>query len=329
MTDLGLPYVPIDPRIMDRQRFLDFLDLLETATEREALSYILMLLLFAGRSHIRGHLGPVTARQIKRICQWEGPPNVLFDAFKASRWLIEDKDGLRIEGWERHGGRLVAERDRKRAWDAANRAKRASKKAPSTQAATARRPSDVGQTSVRPHELELELEDLNTKTAAPTAAALTKRKPETKIIIRPEEKTRSSQTEIKPSVAMCQPLSSSLLIEQSVGVRAFNAFVRKANVAPAKSPQTLNKIATMAPYSQQELESALELTRNSTSNPNVGLLLLKIGDVRRMSCADTKPVKLSHGTESVFRAAEYARLSAAEKEREEAEMALKYGKVMP
>src|SRR5690348_15952279 len=124
MAELPLPYVPIDPRIMESQRFQDFVDAADV-DEDQALLHIMKLLLFAGRMRPDGDLSTMSARQLARTCGWRDEPGAFVEALVKSGWLEEHGPGYRIEGWERHGGRSMDERERGRKRKAEWRASKA------------------------------------------------------------------------------------------------------------------------------------------------------------------------------------------------------------
>jgi hypothetical protein len=112
MSELALPYVPIDPTIHERGRFTDFVDALNIEDDPNAEWYIIALLLWAGRMKVDGNIGKPTPKRLAKICRWPGCPDELLAALISTGWLIDSKtkEGWYIEGWERHGGRVLKKR---------------------------------------------------------------------------------------------------------------------------------------------------------------------------------------------------------------------------
>lgn len=109
---MPLPYVPIDPMIDESERMDLFLDALGDHDDGDPECRVYKLLLWAGRSRIDGHTGKISARRLTEICRWRGDPQQLLKAFLSAGWLAEEQGGYYIEGWDRHGGKVLKERER-------------------------------------------------------------------------------------------------------------------------------------------------------------------------------------------------------------------------
>lgn len=119
MAELPLPYVPIDPRIWESSRYLIYIAEMEGETEHDCRIALIEFLLFAGRSRPDGDLSDMTPAAIESVCRWDGGRGKLFDALRAGGWL---NDKQHIDGWDRHGGKMIAERKRWRENKRKNRA---------------------------------------------------------------------------------------------------------------------------------------------------------------------------------------------------------------
>lgn len=126
--ELGLPYVPIDPGIFESDRMGAYLDMMsEAGHECWCLPWkVIRLLLWAGENRPNGNLGlagvTVMSRGTSTGCPCGVPHKTLRDIFLKSGWLVETKGGVLIEGWDRHGGRLLKRRKQWRERKAKNRA---------------------------------------------------------------------------------------------------------------------------------------------------------------------------------------------------------------
>lgn len=111
--ELALPYVPIDPNIEQSERMDLFLEALGLGGDHVAPWYVVRLLLWAGRNRPDGNLGRMSPGAIARAAGWTGDAQAFLEALVAAKWLIEVDDGWRVEGWERHGGKVL---DRREEW---------------------------------------------------------------------------------------------------------------------------------------------------------------------------------------------------------------------
>lgn len=125
MRDLPLPYVPIDPLLNESGRFVAFVEAAGLHDDPFAEFYIYKLLLFAGKSRIDGNLGPIPSRSLAKACGWRGDANVFLEALLVSGWLVKNGTDLHIEGWGRHGGRVL---ERRKDWRVRQQKHRASQK---------------------------------------------------------------------------------------------------------------------------------------------------------------------------------------------------------
>jgi len=119
--ELPLLYVPLDPRYYAAQRFLDFMAAAELNSDDPLLEplancVIVRLICHAGSfPNLVGNIGRLHPLTLAQICRWPWEPERLRDALLKSGWLIENPDGTYvIEGYERHGGKVFAERERHR-----------------------------------------------------------------------------------------------------------------------------------------------------------------------------------------------------------------------
>jgi hypothetical protein len=112
--ELELPYVPVDPGIETSERMGLYLDALDAVDDEMAPWHVVKLLLWIGKNRADGNLGKMSDKTIAKFAGWKRDPQVLVNALVLSGWLIKVKDGYRLEGWERHGGKLIAERERYR-----------------------------------------------------------------------------------------------------------------------------------------------------------------------------------------------------------------------
>lgn len=307
---LPLPYVPIDPLIMDSTRFGDFMDALGTDNEDTAWICLSRLLLFAGRKHIDGYLD-VSPKQLARHCHWDGDPEILLAALTQSGWLIASDRGHHIEGWERHAGRVLRERERKRADYERKTERKAAKSAKAKMARIAKRSKNTavpgilqevsgesaatlrqsGGVSLIEHELEHEPELLNTgdkyETRGPTE----------------QNPTRARACETQPPPAATQALAAmpqpepepegggELLGSGSVmaapamlcDLDAVIGFVESAFSLPKTQGwyrDNQAKAAALLPISEQELRDAWAEIRLQ-KRPNPGFLIAVLQRHRR------------------------------------------------
>jgi hypothetical protein len=165
MRDLPLPYVPIDPLLNESQRFIDFVEAAQLHDDPYAEFYIHKLLLFAGRSRVDGNLGKMPARSIAKACFWSGDADVFVDALMTSGWLVRDGSSgeLSIEGWERHGGKVLEKREywknqKRTARYNAEKSKELPRNHIPNKKTSNRCPKDVQETSTRSHPLKCEVE---------------------------------------------------------------------------------------------------------------------------------------------------------------------------
>ena len=116
MHTVPLRYVPISPFIDESERMQAFLDALGQLLEPplavdHARLCIRRLLEFCGRTRVDGKLGSMSARRLAEAIGWRlGEPGDFLAAALQSGWLIATSDGLAVEGWERHGGKVLAQR---------------------------------------------------------------------------------------------------------------------------------------------------------------------------------------------------------------------------
>lgn len=113
MSELALPYVPIDPGIEESERMALFVDALELHDDPMAPWHVVSLLLWVGGERPDGNIGRMPLRRLAKICRWSGDPDDLFRALVSAGWVIANDDGtIKVEGWSRHGGRVLAEREK-------------------------------------------------------------------------------------------------------------------------------------------------------------------------------------------------------------------------
>lgn len=115
MAELELPYVPIDPGIEDSERMDRFLELSGLHDDPMAPMRVVRFLLWVGRAHPDGNIGKMSARKIAKEMCWVGDPVKAREVMIESGWLVEDEEGaLSVEGWDRHGGRVLQARNEHR-----------------------------------------------------------------------------------------------------------------------------------------------------------------------------------------------------------------------
>lgn len=110
--ELALPYVPIDPNIEDSERMFDFIEAIGASDDVNAPWKVIKLLLWLGRKRPDGNLGKITNRIIAKKGGWDGDPDNYVDALVSTGWLVKTDDGYYLEGWDRHGGKLLEKRNK-------------------------------------------------------------------------------------------------------------------------------------------------------------------------------------------------------------------------
>jgi len=259
MKDQPLPYVPISPALKDSKRFEDFVEFAELHDDPFAEFYIIKLLLFAGRARIDGNLGAISPRKLAKECVWQGDPYRLVEALTKAKWLVVDDAGnYLIEGWERHGGRVLKERLRWRrrhgledaqadpVEDADEPKFAPSKPVQALRGGSAESPPESARTTASPPVLKVEGEGEGEEETKHRAASL---------------------REYKPG----EPVTT---VEQ---LTEFVATERWGTVLSPNHAVVASKILKQAPMTAQELAYAASVTneraKKQDSRPSVGLFL--------------------------------------------------------
>lgn len=112
MTELGLPYVGVDPRIGTALRTMHFKAHAGISMDPNGHVYIINLHLYAGENGLEdGCLGPVSGPLLASVCRWPHDPDVLLNAMFAAGVLYQGQDGNAwITDWDKIGGMVFAKR---------------------------------------------------------------------------------------------------------------------------------------------------------------------------------------------------------------------------
>ncbi len=113
MSELELPYVPIDPGIEESEAMDLLVDALGVDLDEDPLfpMRVVRFLLWVGRERVDGNLKRITPRKISSIMCWGGDGQRLLAALVEAGWVTESEAGYRVSGWEKHGGRVLRERE--------------------------------------------------------------------------------------------------------------------------------------------------------------------------------------------------------------------------
>lgn len=253
-----LPYVPISPALKKSKRFEDFVEFADLYDDPFAPFYIYNLLLFAGDARVNGNLGVISARKLAKECVWQGKPEVLLDALLRSKWLVPDSEGnLWIEGWERHGGRVLKERLRWRRRHGLDVT-----------------PDDcAGDSDEPPEEPAKEVQALRGGSAESPRESVGKpaSAPVLKVEGEGEYEEKQNTSRARAEYRQGQPIET---------VEQFQEFVAKSGWQAVLSPNQVvvaTRILDEAPIADQELAYAASITteraKSQGSRPSVGLFL--------------------------------------------------------
>jgi hypothetical protein len=263
MPELALPYVPIDPRIVDSERMGLFLDAIDAHSDPMAPWHVVKLLLWTGQHRPDGNLRKLSAKRIAIICAWPGEPDELVQALKESGWVIEVDGGGRLEGWERHGGMVLKQREDYRERERLKKKRqRCAKKGHPPE--TCECPDRVPEMSPGADEAQIvESTDVpDVSPERPRDVPVMKVKGEGEYT-----STSSSSRETR------EHLSADEVLEIAKGWTWTNT-----TIAWGKHQQ---KAVELSPYTPAEVESARVATEAVDGNPNLGLWLAKIKQGRR------------------------------------------------
>lgn len=218
-----------------------------------------MLLLFVGQQRPDGSLGAMEAAHLAKVCEWDGEPDDFLKALLESKWLIRENDSLRLEGWERHGGKAIEERKKDR------------KRKTSIDVPTGSAGIPTERRGIPPHkgegEGEGEVKDLD---------------PSNVVEIKGGERARG--------LALVETLPASSSRRYSFD--ELRQFIQNSpNVRPLKTTSKKWKDAKNgAPYSQDEMEMGLAAAREAKGETNGGMVVHCILEARAEA---NKPPKMS------------------------------------
>lgn len=110
MSELSLPYVPIDPRIETHPKTRKFLRVLGKADDQFAHMHVVKFLMEVGKHHPDGNLGKLEPEDIADMARWSGDAMKFTAALCDSGWLLFGNGGYVVVGWDDYGGRVHAAR---------------------------------------------------------------------------------------------------------------------------------------------------------------------------------------------------------------------------
>ncbi len=90
----------------------EFLSAIGAHDDPMAAWHVVRILLWAGRARPDGRIGHISPTRLAQIAAWPGDPEHFMTAIVCSKWLVESGDGFEIGGWGRHGGRVLAQREK-------------------------------------------------------------------------------------------------------------------------------------------------------------------------------------------------------------------------
>ncbi len=120
LPELGLPYVPSNPRIESTPQYMAFVDALDLHGDRAVAMGMWMLLrnYAANNPNMRGSIGKMSPKRLAHELSWRGDPAVLYAALvqdgKSGLLIIAEDGELCLFDWGTSGGRVLNDRVRKR-----------------------------------------------------------------------------------------------------------------------------------------------------------------------------------------------------------------------
>jgi len=256
-TSTSLPYIPLDPHLLERRKMLLFEDLMSPRCPGDVpgtspgrlWTYPVCLWMYAGRSAVDGNLGRLSANSVAKICNYDGDPELLLSALLGSEFLDQLVDGaLVVHNWHKYGGRLLESREK---WVEKKRRQRAAK----------------SKSEKRIEEIEQKQNARNCPPGHPGDV------PETS---RPKGKGKDlSSSSLLSDHAQDYTLKDLEPLAWHWGWTRRTPTPRQLQVAQSLSP----------PWAAEEVERAYKRTvercASDKSDPNLGLFLALLGDERR------------------------------------------------